>query len=154
MLGAIALFTWLGASFDVAACSCAAPKGSEEEQVQAEFAAATHVYVGKVLSVQRAYADRLVIEEVELKVARVLKGSFRVGQTIRIRSMIAPGMCGRSIREGVEPSTPVAQIGEWLIYGYGDEPHEISLCSRSRPVAATEDLEILGRNTPSVVSQH
>lgn len=143
MLGAIALCAWSGASVQAQACSCAAPKGSEQEQVQAEFADAKHVFVGRAIQVNRTHADRLLTEEVEFKVTQVFKGDYQVGQTIRIRSMIGPGMCGRSVREGADPSTPVAKLGEWLIYGYGTQPHDISLCSRSRPVAGTRDLEIL-----------
>lgn len=125
------------------ACSCAARKGTEQEQAQAEFAEAKHVFVARVVSAKRAHSDRYFTEEAELKITQVLKGPYKVGQIVEIRSTVGGGMCGRSVRGDEPASTPVAQLGEWLIYSFSDGPQEISNCDRSSPVANTRDLEIL-----------
>jgi hypothetical protein len=148
----IVLFTailsaWLGVSAPVLACSCLQPKGSEEEQVKQELADAKVVFVGKVTSLQRSFVDRYQVEEAEVKVVQVFKGDVKVGQTLKIRSSIGGGMCGRSVREGADASTPVAKLDEWLLYGYGDGAFEVSICNRSNPVTNTRDIELLKRLT-------
>lgn len=141
------LSAWLGVCGPVLACSCMQPKGSEEEQVKAELADAKVVFVGKVTSLQRSFVDRYQVEDAEVKVVQVFKGDLGVGQTVKIRSSIGGGMCGRSVREGADASTPVAKLGEWLLYGYGDGTFEISICNRSKPVTGTRDVELLKRLT-------
>ena len=125
------------------ACSCVARKGTEQEQVQAEFAEAKHVFIARVIAAKRAHSDRYFTEEAELKITQVLKGPYKVGQVVQIRSTVGGGMCGRSVRGDEPASTPVAKLGEWLIYSFNDGPQEISNCDRSSPLATTRDLEIL-----------
>ena len=142
---ALTLGAW-GNMISVAqACSCAEPKGSEEEQVLAEYADAKQVFVGKVIKLDRSFNDRYTVEDVEIKVTQSLKGAYKIGQVVHLQSMIGSGMCGRTVRErtpdGVMPK--VEELGEWLIYGYGEEPHTISLCSRSKPADKSRDLQIL-----------
>jgi hypothetical protein len=141
------LSAWLGVSAPVLACSCLQPKGSEEEQVNQELADAKVVFSGKVTSLQKSFVDRYQVEDAEMKVTQVFKGDLKVGQTVRIRSSIGGGMCGRSVREGADASTPVAKLDEWLVYGYGDGTFEISTCNRSNPVTGTRDVEVLKRLT-------
>lgn len=41
------------------------------------------------------------------------------------------------------PSMPAAISKEWLIYGHGSEPYELSLCDRSMPLSHRGSPDLL-----------
>jgi hypothetical protein len=137
------------------ACSCELSGGlTEEEQIESEFSAADAVIVAKVVSTklslhQKDRTGRYWIEDASFVVSEVLKGTYKVGESVRVRSMLGGGSCGRSARNDPPwletTSDSPAQSGqvvltaavfsdEWLIYARGAEPYELSICSRSFPM--------------------
>ena len=125
------------------ACSCGPDAGAEDVQIQRAFEEARVVVVARLLATrQTAMPDspRHVVEDAEFMVSEVLKGDVVAGDKVRIRSHLGPGPCGRSAQNNPiwleEPdSGPVASSKEWLIYGHGSEPYELSLCDRSMPMS-------------------
>lgn len=137
------------------ACSCAAPHGSpEKEQIESAFAEADAVIVAKVISTKQSLrtedpSGRYRVEDALFAILEVLKGNHRIGETIRVQSMLGSGSCGRSARNdppwlettgdsssasGPAVTTTAVFSEEWLIYAYGQEPYELSSCSRSFPM--------------------
>lgn len=153
------------------ACSCALFNGTEQQQVQKSLNAADLVLVAKIRRVAQTtsfeYPDwPVVTEETQLVVLEVLKGSdnYFAGQPLVSRTQVARGMCGLSIRNDPgwmmeiqgEAEIPVAFTDTWLIYAYGTEPIQLSMCMRSLPlniVNAQRDLELL-RQLLDKVPQH
>jgi hypothetical protein len=135
------------------ACSCAAAAGDEAEQIRREFAGARIVVVARLVSIsQKALPEspHYRLEDAEFVVVQVLKGDVAVGQKVRVRSDLGPGLCGRSAQNDPmwlagPDAGPVATSTEWLIYGHGSEPYELSNCDRSMPlnVRGSEDLQQL-----------
>lgn len=125
------------------ACSCQFDAGAEGAQIQREFNEARVVVVARLLSVRQTSmpdAPGYLIEDAEFVVSEVLKGDVAAGHKVRIRSHLGPGPCGRSAQNNPiwlqEPNSgPVGISGEWLIYGHGSEPYELSLCDRSMPIS-------------------
>jgi hypothetical protein len=143
------------------ACSCMPMRS-----VTASYGEATAVFQGKVIS-RSLEPDRdnkgnpeagYFVEHAAFVVERAWKGT-RVGQVIRVRSHVGPGVCGISCRNDppwmLDRPTKKGSLGvpakisdEWLIFAEGQEPFEISMCTRSTPLniwTAHEDIENLDR---------
>lgn len=140
------------------ACSCVALKGAQSEQVEQSLADAAAVFVAK-LRRSSVGPDRerrkVVAESAQFEVLEVFKGSFRVGQTVSVNQVVSAGSCGQSStndppwlyaqkKPGAAPQ-PVKISRKWLVYAYGNEPFELSRCTRSAPldVGGAEDVKIL-----------
>lgn len=151
---ASAFLTWPTAeSF---ACSC--PELSVQETLQQT----TVVFMGRVQKKERQsqkYNGKIVsghhVEDVVFKVIKIWKGA-KPGQTVRMHSEIGPGACGMSVYNDppvvieLDPRTrkgkPMAISDEWLVYGFGKEPYELSMCLRSWPInfrPAKHDMDVL-----------
>ncbi|GFE85722.1 hypothetical protein GCM10011488_06760 [Steroidobacter agaridevorans] len=158
----IVLAIGLTALSEAQACSCVAPDtSSEEEQIKKEFSEADAVVIAKVVSVEQSLdpedpSGTYRIEEARFVVEEVLKGTHKVGETIRVRSVVGRGACGRSARndppwievasEVLPSASGVAVLSdEWLIYTAGQQPYDLSRCSRSFPMnlRGGEDAEYL-----------
>jgi len=135
------------------ACSCQLNAEAEDAQIQREFKEARLVVVARLLSARQTAmpdAPGHLIEDAEFVISEVLKGDVAVGHTVRIRSHLGPGPCGRSAQNNPmwleEPDSERVEISrEWLIYGHGSEPYELSLCDRSMPLShrGSADLQQL-----------
>ena len=140
------------------ACSRVALKGTQSEVVGQSFADATTVFVAK-LTRSSVGPDRehrkVVAETAHFEVLEVFKGPLRKGQVVVVNQVVSAGSCGQSStndppwlfaqeRPGVPPE-PVKISRKWLIYAYGNEPFELSRCTRSAPleVGGAEDVKIL-----------
>lgn len=142
----------------VDACSCRGDSEAEEAKIGNEFNDASVVVVATLVRVKQTPvpdAPKYLTEDAEFVVSEVLKGDVATGQKIRIRSHLGPGPCGRSAQNNpvwLEESKASAEIPrpasiskEWLIYGHGFEPYELSLCERSMPLShrGSSDLQYL-----------
>lgn len=140
------------------ACSCELDSAAEQAQIKRELEEARVVFVGQLLSFKQTSvpdAPKYMTEDAEFVISEVLKGDVVAGQKVRIRSELGPGLCGRSARNDPpwleqieqpgEPSRPMTVSKEWLIYGHGSEPYELSLCDRSMPLShrGSSDLQHL-----------
>ena len=140
------------------ACSCVALKGTQAEQVEQSFADAGAVFVARVTrsSVGPDRERRKVVAESALfKVLEVFKGPLRAGQTIRVDQILSAGTCGQSstndppwlfTQKNPKSAPEALKISKkWLIYAYGNEPYELSRCTRSAPlnVGGAEDVKLL-----------
>lgn len=153
----IGLASILLAMFERAgACSCSLDTVAEGVQIKQELEEARVVFVAELVSVEQTPvpdAPKYLTEEAEFVVSEVLKGAIVAGQKVRIRSRLGPGPCGRSARndppwlEQIEtsggPSKPAAISKQWLIYGHGSEPYELSLCDRSMPLSHRGSSDLL-----------
>lgn len=140
-------------SLPALACSCRAPETLTPQEALRD---ATAVFVGTVSRTSQSNEDATVIEEAEFRVTQAFKG-VSVGETVAIRSSIAPGACGKSavndpvwLRElmpnGEEEAFPIDR--RWVVYAYGRPPFELSMCSRSAPLnvgSAADDAKALER---------
>lgn len=145
------------------ACSCGMYQGTYQQQVQQALNSADFVFVAKIRDVKHyineEYANWPVTEEyVRFVILEVLKGRdhYFAGQPLSIRSQVAPGLCGIAARndpawmmdlrgEG-EDEVPTAFSDTWLIYAYGVEPFDLSMCTRSLPLNirdAQKDVDML-----------
>ena len=140
------------------ACYCVALKGTQSEQVGQTLADAGAVFVGR-LTRSSLGPDRerrkVVAETAQFEVIEVFKGSLRVGQVVSVNQVVSAGFCGQSStndppwlfaqkKAGAAPQ-PVKISRKWLIYAYGNEPFELSRCTRSAPlnVGGTDDVKTL-----------
>lgn len=164
----IAISILLSVSGRAGACSCRSDSSAEAVQIKREFDNARVVVVAKLVSVKQtsaADAPRYLTEDAEFVVLEVLKGDVVNGQKLRIRSHLGPGPCGRSAQNDPvwleevealgEPPKPASVSKEWLIYGLGTEPYELSLCDRSMPLShgGASDLQHLRRARASQVTR-
>jgi hypothetical protein len=140
------------------ACSCVALKGTQEEQVKQSLVDADVVFVAR-LTRSSVGPDRerrkVVAESAHFEVLEVFKGQLRVGQMIRVEQIISAGTCGQSstndppwLFRQKNPDAgpePLKFSKKWLIYAYGNEPFELSRCTRSAPsnVGGAEDVKLL-----------
>ena len=140
------------------ACSCVLLKGTQTEQVEQSLAGAGSVFVAK-LTRSSVGPDRehrkVVAETAHFEVLEVFKGPLRVGQMIRVEQVISAGSCGQSsandppwLFQQKNPDSvpePLKISKKWLIYAYGNEPFELSRCTRSAPLSAGggDDVKIL-----------
>jgi hypothetical protein len=128
---------------DAVACSGPPPPSPNDA-----LKAAKMVVVAELISTEQHPASgdksgRVITEDATFKILEVFKGPYRKGDVIHTVSEIGPGPCGMSAKnnpvsfESVgkdrKPYAPVLS-GRWLIYGYGAEPHELDMMSRSRPM--------------------
>lgn len=132
------------------ACSGPPPPSIEDA-----LKSATLVVVAEVVAIQQHPTDgdtsgRYVTEDATFRVSEVFKGSYAPGELIHIISNIGPGPCGRSAQNdpvGIESVGENGKMfaprlsGKWLIYGYGSEPYELSLTSRTKPMEFGGDAE-------------
>lgn len=138
------------------ACSCRLDSAAEEVQIKHELEEARAVFVAELLSVKQtpvSDAPKYLTEDAEFVVSEVLKGDVVVGQKVRIRSILGAGSCGRSTRNDPpwleqietvsEPGKPAVISKEWLVYGHGSEPYELSLCDRSMPLGHRGSSDLL-----------
>jgi hypothetical protein len=151
----LAIVASLLATANANACSCALPgKLSDDQQIDQEFRGAKAVFVAKVVSIKQMPEDstgRYIVEDAEFVVLEVLKGAMKARDTVRIKSHIGPGPCGRSARNN-PPWLVLAEKGEadkiatfsdeWLIYARGSEPYELSYCDRSFPMNFRGKLDV------------
>lgn len=138
---------------DASACSCMLRRGTEHEQIAIAFGESGNVFVAKLVTSQispdsNVPSGKYSTEDAIFEVVEVLKGNYKVGDSIHIQSSMGPGSCGISSRnnpvwmlqaERQGPKvieTPLHFSAEWLIYviGGGTEPIELSLCERSSPL--------------------
>lgn len=135
----------------VIACSGPPPPSIEDA-----LKSATLVVVAEVIAIQQRplagdTSGRYVTEDATFRVREVFKGSYAPGELIHIISNIGPGPCGmsaknnpvgiESIGKGGKTFAP-SLSGKWLIYGYGSEPYELSLTSRTKPMEFGGDAEV------------
>jgi hypothetical protein len=137
------------------ACSCDKVELSEALE-QSTTAVVARVVSTHQMAVPEDPSGKYIVEDASFEVIESIKGTKKVGDRIQIRSEIGPGPCGRSARnspiwleEAAVPASDVPKafpISEtWLIFGYGNEPYELSMCTRSSPmnVHGADDLEIV-----------
>ena len=117
------------------------------------------VFVGTVVSTKLSKEGDIIVEDAIFQVTNAFKG-VKKGNSIKMRSYIAPGACGKSAINDplwLEEALPNGdmqkmEIGrEWLIYAHGSQPFEISLCSRSLPLVierARDDIATLEKALP------
>jgi hypothetical protein len=151
------VISWLAVPY-AKACSCVPLKGTQAEQVEQSFADAGAVFVAK-LTRSSVGPDRdrrkVVAETAHFEVLEVFKGPLRIGQTIRVEQILSAGTCGQSSTNdppwlfaqknpGSAPE-PLKISRKWLIYAYGNEPFELSRCTRSAPlnVGGGDDVKVL-----------
>ena len=132
------------------ACTCIGHGNqSEEQQIDRAFSEADAVFVAKVILVKHSVLPedpkgRYLVEEASFVVSEVMKGIHKVGEVVRVRSMLGSG-CARSARNDPpwldmvdDSDPPVATVAvisaEWLIYSNGSPPYELSQCDRSFPM--------------------
>jgi len=138
-----------------AACSCAKVEMGEVVE-QSESIVVARVTDSAQSPAPGGAGGKYIVERASFVVIETIKGSKRIGDKIKTRSVIGPGACGISARnkpmwlEQVQPqssdlSQPFPVSGTWLIFGHDKEPYELSFCSRSSPlnVRGSEDLEVL-----------
>lgn len=130
---------------EAVACSCAPPRGSEQEQIAQAYAQSDSVTLAKIEAVTQfpvAENPNYLVEEVTFRIVEVLKGHHIVGSTVHTRSVLG-GACGKPAKNNPPWITEMNERGEesavvfseeWLIYASGSEPYELSLCSRSGPL--------------------
>jgi hypothetical protein len=147
------------------ACSC------RNVEVSEALEESTTVVVARVVSTHQIpmptdASGKFIVEEAAFEVMEPIKGAKKIGDRIQIRSEIGPGPCGRSARnspawlEEFAPSSnvpkpfPISDI--WLIFAYGNEPYELSMCTRSSPmnVRGAGDLEIVRKLINRSQEQH
>lgn len=140
------------------ACSCVALKGTQEEQVGQSLADADAVFVAR-LTRSSVGPDRerrkVVAESAHFEVLEVFKGPLRVGQSVRIDQILSAGTCGQSstndppwlfAQKNPKSAPEALKISrKWLVFAYGNEPFELSRCTRSAPlnVGGAEDVKLL-----------
>jgi hypothetical protein len=140
------------------ACSCVSLKGTQAEQVERSLADARAVFVAR-LTRSSVGPDRehrkVVVESAQFEVLEVFKGPVAVGQTIYVNQVVSAGSCGQSSandppwifaqKKADNVPEPVKISKKWLIYAYGDEPFELSRCTRSAPlnVGGDQDVKLL-----------
>ena len=139
------------------ACSCVALHGTVVEQIEQSLNEADTVFVARLKrsSLKPDRRDRRsVAEDAQLEVLEVFKGPFRVGQTIRVYQVLSASACAQSSTNDppwlyrAQKSgdvEPIKVSKEWLVYSRGDEPLELSRCTRSAPMSAggDEDVKVL-----------
>lgn len=153
-----ALLITLAAASRADACSCVMLKGTQAEQVGQSLADARAVFVAR-LTRSSVGPDRehrkVVAESAQFEVLEVFKGTLTVGQTVSVNQVVSAGSCGQSSTNDPpwmfaqkKPNTlpePVKISRQWLIYAYGEEPFELSRCTRSAPlnVGGEDDVKML-----------
>lgn len=156
--GFAGLSFFLFASPGADACSCVLLKGTHAEQVEQSLADAKSVFVAR-LTRSSVGPDRehrkVVAESAHLEVLEVFKGALRVGQTVFVNQVVSAGYCGQSSvndppwlfaqKKPDSAPEPVNISKKWLVYAYGEEPFELSRCTRSAPLNAggDEDVKLL-----------
>jgi hypothetical protein len=139
------------------ACSCVALHGTAVEQIEQSLNDADTVFVARLRrsSLKPDRRDRhSVAEEAQLEVVEVFKGPLHVGQTIRVYQVLSASACAQSSTndppwlyraEKGGDVEPIKVSREWLVYSRGDEPLELSRCTRSAPMSAggDEDVKVL-----------
>lgn len=137
------------------ACSCLRVEGTPDEQVEYALAEADAVFVARVIR-SALKPDRvrktMVYEDAQLEVVEVFKGVLRVGQVIRMRQLLSAGTCGQSstnnppwmyrVIEKDGAVEPLSFSKEWLVYSHGNEPIELSRCTRSSPLNVDGDKDV------------
>ncbi len=141
------------------ACSCVALKGTQEEQVGQSLADADAVFVAQIDAVVGGSGPqerrKVVAESAHFEVLEVFKGPLRVGQSVRIDQILSAGTCGQSStndppwlfaqKNPKSAPEPLKISRKWLVFAYGNEPFELSRCTRSAPlnVGGAEDVKLL-----------
>jgi hypothetical protein len=150
------------------ACSCEASQGTGDEQIGHSLDEADAVFVGRLkrssLKPDRR-APRTVAEDAQFEVIEVFKGPLRVGQIIRVYQSLSGISCAQSSTN--DPPwlyraqkdgdvAPVKVSKEWLVYSRGNEPLELSRCTRSAPLSAGggEDVKVLRHLLKKAAPKH
>lgn len=144
----------LAVSVRADACSCVALQGTDIEQIEQSLNEADTVFVARLKrsSLKPDRRDRRsVAEDAQFEVVEVFKGPLRVGQTIRVYQLLNGGGCAQSSTNnppwlyrtekdgGVKP---IKVSKEWLVYSRGNEPLQLSRCTRSAPLNAGGDADV------------
>jgi hypothetical protein len=118
--------------------------GPPAPQVPEAFKSANAVFLAQVKSTIRKptkddKTGKYITETVTLSVLEVWKGALKSGDTVTLVSDIGPGPCGLSTLnepEWLEDASGrhLTFSGIWLIHGYGSEPYQLSMTTRSRPL--------------------
>lgn len=154
-MAASLVLTIAGVASPAHACSCLRVDGTPDEQVEYALAEADAVFVARVirsaLKPDRAHKT-MVYEDAQLEVVEVFKGVLRVGQVIRMRQALSAGTCGQSstnnppwmyrVVEKGGAVEPMSFSKEWLVYSHGNEPIELSRCTRSSPLNVDGDKDV------------
>lgn len=148
------------------ACSC------DKVEISKALEQSTIVAVARVVSThQTPVADdpsgKYIVEDASFEVIERIKVTKKIGDRIQVRSEIGPGSCGRSARNSPiwleEVSVPSSDVPKafpisdtWLIFGYDNEPYELSMCTRSSPMnlRGANDLEIVRKLINGSQEQH
>lgn len=140
------------------ACSCVSLKGTQAEQVEQSVADASAVFVARLTRSSvgpHGEHRKVVAESAYFEVLEVFKGPLRKGQSIRVEQILSAGTCGQSStndppwlfaqKNPTTPPEPLKISRKWLIYAYGNEPFELSRCTRSAPLnfGGAEDVKVL-----------
>jgi hypothetical protein len=127
---ALVLLLYFAAIESAVSCTCVLSKELFEDRVAEAFETATSVVFGEVEAVEAAVeTDTMAnghkvshdVQLARIKVIKSWKGGKKAGDVLRTRTTTTCCLCGLEVRVGER----------WLVYGYGDEPIELSICSRS-----------------------
>jgi hypothetical protein len=147
---ATVIFGWL---YVTSAVAC---NGSPPPSVEGALKGATLVIVAELISTEQHPVSgdttaRVITEHATFRILEVFKGPHRKGEIIHIVSEIGPGPCGMSAKNnpvaiesvGKDNKTyaPVLS-GKWLIYGYGPEPHDLDMMTRTKPMEFGGEAEV------------
>jgi len=145
----VVVFAWLRVASAIA-CNGPPPPSAIDA-----LKAANLVIVADLISTEQHpspgdISGRVITEDATFKILEVFKGTYRVGDVIHIVSTIGPGPCGMSAKNspaaiesvGKDHKTDVPVLsGRWLIYGYGSEPYELNMMTRTKPMEFGGDTE-------------
>lgn len=150
------------------ACSCVALQGTDVEQIEQSLNEADAVFVARLkrssLKPDRRNR-RSVAEDAQFEVVEVFKGPLRAGQTIRVYQVLSGSACAQSstndppwlyrVEKGGDIE-PIKVSKEWLVYSRGNEPLELSRCTRSAPMSAggDEDVKVLRHLLKKASAKH
>jgi len=137
----VVVFAWLRVASAIA-CNGPPPPSAIDA-----LKAANLVIVADLISTEQHpspgdISGRVITEDATFKILEVFKGTYRVGDVIHIVSTIGPGPCGMSAKNSPTVIEGVSVLsGRWLIYGYGSEPYELNMMTRTKPMEFGGDTD-------------
>ena len=139
------LILGLGVATPAIGCSCVQHKGLFEDQVEEAFNSATSVFFGEVESVANFVEKKSIVngrevltegQRVTFKVLKSWKGDENAGERVLARTITTCCMCGIAVHLNER----------WLVYSYGEEPIELSTCSRTKQTdLQSPDIPVIER---------
>ena len=142
----IALALCLAAVEPAISCSCVVNgSGLFEDQVEDAFGRATFVFLGEVESVKTAAESHamangrrvsLDVQVAHIKVLKIWKGSRKAGDIVVAQTTTTCCLCGLAVKAKQQ----------LLVYAYGAEPIELSVCSRTTDTGShSPDIPVIER---------